>query len=200
MAMIFDHNLPRKGYNTGEYIGSATLNALRDDNQIGDERYNFVKVRKQGERKFKKAVKTDVGDKLTVRIYFHNNADRSLKAEGKGSVLDAKITSTYGTLCCFEDEWEAYANACEGKCHGIMGYIDSSNNDPKRVQDFCVVNTPNSTTINNIIGSARITTKRGTQVFPDKGGLVNIGKVAGEIPPGEFGYVEEDYVVVKTGD
>ena len=77
-----------------------------------------------------------------------------------------------------------------------MGYIECENADPKRIQDFCVIELPDSRTYEYIEGSARITTKAGTEEFPGESGMIGIGRLDGVIPPGEFGYVDLDYVVV----
>ena len=191
MAMVFNHNSSRTGYRTGDCIDFATFNALIDNESIGDERFNFVRVRREGEEEFKKVIKVDIGDKFTVRVYFHNNADTSL-GEGKGTAYDTRIRFDGGAFCSDEGEWEAYGIDYDG----IMGYIESANSNPKRVQDFCVIDLPEFQSYDYIEGSARITTKAGTQPFPKSGGLIGIGQLDGVIPPGEFGYVELDYVVV----
>ena len=50
MAMVFNHDLPRRGYKKNESVGYVTFNALRSNRKMGgDERKNFVKVRKEGE-------------------------------------------------------------------------------------------------------------------------------------------------------
>lgn len=194
MAMIFNHDLKRKGYKTGEFIGKVTFNALRDNQFIGDERVNFVTARKEGEREFKKVIKADAGDRFTVRLYFHNNADPSLGREGISA--NTWIHLTGGAFYSDEKAWKQYG--IEG--HGIMGYIEWSDPEPRRVRDFCVIDTPEFTTYDYIKGSSRITTACGTQPFPDYGELIGIGRLDGVIPPGESGYVEMDYEVVKFGE
>ena len=196
MAMVFNHDLPRRGYEKNEPVNYVAFNALKRNKMMGgDERKNFVKVRKEGEEEFKKVIKVDVGDKFTVRIYFHNNADPSLG--GKGTAYNTRIHHTGGKFYSPEDEWTAYLEKCKSSnCDGFMGYIESTNSCPERVQDFCVINMPELRHIHYIEGSSRITTKAGTQPFPDNGGLIGIGRLDGEIPPGEFGYVELDCVVV----
>lgn len=196
MAMVFNHDLPRRGYKKNESVGYVTFNALRSNRKMGgDERKNFVKVRKEGEEEFKKVIKVDVGDKFTVRIYFHNNADPSLGE--KGVARDTRIHYTAGVFCCFEDEWVDYLENTEGDCDGFMGYIEWANIDNTRVQDFCVIDKPEYRTYDYIKGSARITTRYGTQPFPDYGGKIGIGQLDGVVPPGEFGYVEMDFEVRK---
>lgn len=196
MAMVFNHDLPRRGYKKNESVGYVTFNALRSNRKMGgDERKNFVKVRKEGEEEFKKVIKVDDGDRFTVRIYFHNNADPSLGK--KGVAFDTRIHYTAGVFCCFEDEWVDYLENTEGDCDGLMGYIEWANIDNTRVQDFCVIDKPRGITYDNIMGSARITTKYGTWPFPDYGGMIGIDRMDGEIPPGEFGYVEMDFKVRK---
>ena len=196
MAMEFNHDLPRRGYKKNESVNYVVFNALRSNRKMGgDERINFVKVRKEGEEEFKKVIKVDDGDRFTVRIYFHNNADPSLGE--KGVAHDTKITFTGGNFYSPEDEWVEYLKNAEGQSEGFMGYIDSANSDPKRVQDFCVVNMLGCRTYNSIKGSARITTRYGTQPFPDYGGEIGIGQLDGVVPPGEFGYVEMDFEVRK---
>ncbi len=191
MAMVFNHDLPRKGYKKNETVSYVTFNALKNGRKMGgDERINFVKVRKEGEEEFKKIIKLNDGDRFTVRVYFHNNADSS--AGIKGFALNTRIRFDGGAFCSFEDEWDSYGIECDG----IMGYIECDNADPKRVQDFCVIDLPEFQSYDYIDGSARITTKAGTQPFPESGGLIGIGQLDGVIPPGEFGYVELDYVVV----
>ena len=199
MAMVFNHDLPRIGYKKNEPVNHVVFNALRSNRRMGgDERKNFVKVRKEGEEEFKKVIKVDAGDKFTVRIYFHNNADLSLGE--KGIAYDTKIHYTSGFFCCFEDEWVDYLKKSDGDCEGFMGYIEWANIDNERVQDFCVIDKPEYRTYNYIKGSARITTRYGTHPFPDYGGLIGIDCLDGVIPPGEFGYVEMDFVVKKTGN
>ncbi len=196
--MVFNHDLPRRGYKKNESVGYVTFNALRSNRKMGgDERKNFVKVRKEGEEEFKKVIKVDDGDRFTIRIYFHNNADPSLGE--KGVARDTKITFTSGNFYSPEDEWVDYVEKNEGGYDGFMGRIDSSNSDPERVQDFCVINYPREGRRSEYIkGSSRITTKYGTWPFPESGGLIRIGQLDGVIPPGEFGYVERDYVVTKV--
>ena len=199
MAMVFNHDLPRRGYKKNEPVNYVTFNALRNNRRMGgDERKNFVKVRKEGEEEFKKVIKVDEGDRFTIRIYFHNNADPSLGI--KGFALNTNIHYTSGFFCCFEDEWVDYLEKSEGDCDGFMGYIEWANIDNERVQDFCVIDKPECRTYDYIEGSSRITTKAGTHPFPDYGGQIGIGCLDGVIPPGEFGYVEMDFVVVKYGD
>ena len=196
MAMVFNHDLPRLGYKKGAFVSYPVFNALRSNRKMGgDERKNFVKVRKEGEEEFKKAIKVDEGDRFTIRIYFHNNADPSLGE--KGVARHAKTHWTGGTFCCFEDEWVDYLENSEGDCDGFMGYIEWSNSDQESVRDFCVIDKPSGITSKYIKGSARITTKYGTWPFPDDGGMLGIDGPDGEIPPGEFGYVDLDYVVRK---
>lgn len=191
--MVFNHDYPRKGYNTGDSIGYLTFNALRDNKDLGDERYNFVKVKKQRDDKFVKAIKVDLGDKFTVRIYFHNNMDPSLAGKENGYSYDTKIGYTSGVFTCFEDNWESYNSM---NSQGFMGYVTSSNSDPKTVQDFCVVVFLECAHYEYIKGSSTITTKNGTRSFPDYGGLIGIDQLDGVIPPGEFGYVEMNYEVI----
>ena len=191
MAMVFNHDLPRKGYKKNEAVSHVTFNVLKNGRKMGgDERKNFVKVRKEGEEEFKKLIKLDEGDRFTVRIYFHNNADPSVGI--KGFALNTRISFTGGAFCSFEDEWDSYGIEYDG----IMGYIECDNADPKRIQDFCVIELPDSRTYEYIEGSARITTKAGTEEFPGESGMIGIGRLDGVIPPGEFGYVDLDYVVV----
>ena len=196
MAMVFNHDLPRMGYKKGAFVSYPVFNALRNNRRMGgDERKNFVKVRKEGEEEFKKVIKVDDGDRFTIRIYFHNNADPSLGE--KGVARDTRIHYTAGVFCCFEDEWVDYLENTEGDCDGLMGYIEWANIDNTRVQDFCVIDKPEYRTYDYIKGSARITTRYGTQPFPDYGGLIGIDRMDGVIPPGEFGYVEMDFEVRK---
>lgn len=194
--MVFNHDLPRRGYKKNESVNYVVFNALRSNRKMGgDERKNFVKVRKEGEEEFKKVIKVDDGDRFTIRIYFHNNADPSLGK--KGVARDTRIHYTSGVFCCFEDEWVDYIEKNGGRYDGIMWRIECSNSDPEKVWDFCVINYPtDDRSFKYIEGSSRITTKYGTWPFPDDGEMIGIGKLDGEIPPGEFGYVELDYVVV----
>lgn len=193
MAMIFNHDDQRKGYNTGDFVPNIVFNAIGDYKNIGDEKYNFVTVKKQGEQEYKKVIKADLDEYFTVRIFFHNNADPSLSEEGVS--YDTKIDFTSGSFLSNEDEWKSYGTNCQG----FMGYVSSSNSVPQTVRDFCVVELPDSGTWKYIEGSARITTKSGTQAFPDNGGLIGIDQMDGIIPPGETGYVEMDYFVRKPG-
>lgn len=194
--MVFNHDLPRRGYKKNESVNYVIFNALRSNRKMGgDERKNFVKVRKEGEEEFKKVIKVDDGDRFTIRFYFHNNADPSLGE--KGVARDTRIHYTSGVFCCYEDEWVDYLENTEGDCVGVMGYIEWANIDNTRVQDFCVIDKPEYRTYDYIKGSARITTRYGTQPFPDYGGEIGIGQLDGVVPPGEFGYIEMDFEVRK---
>lgn len=58
MAMVFNHDLPRRGYKKNESVNYVVFNALRSNRKMGgDERKNFVKVRKEGEEEFKRLSK-----------------------------------------------------------------------------------------------------------------------------------------------
>ncbi|MBR6052416.1 MAG: hypothetical protein IKP55_01360 [Clostridia bacterium] len=202
MAMVFNHGYPRKRYSKDDFINFITFNSLKDHPELGDERYNFVTVRKHGENDWKKVIKVQPGDKFTVRIFFHNNADPSLNE--KGVSKDTKISCTGGAFCSFEDEWESYGTDCEG----FMAYISSENADPKTVQDFCVVDLPEDLPAacfcRYIEGSSRITNSAGTHSFPmsafrseDGGDKIGVGQTMdGLIPAGASGFIEQDYEVV----
>lgn len=193
MAMEFNHDLSRTGYRTGDCIDFATFNALIDNESIGDERFNFVTVRKKGKRKLEKIIKVDVGDIFTIRVYFHNIANPSLNDERKGTAFDARIHVISGAFYSPEKEWQA----CGIDCEGFMGYIDSSGTEYGSIRDFCVIEKPDDGTYEYIEGSAKITTRCGTRAFTGEAGPIGIGQLDGVIPPGESGYVEMDYVVKK---
>lgn len=189
MAMIFNHNFPRKGYNKGELVKYVTFNAIRDHETMGDQRKNFVTVRKHGEEEFKKVIEACTGDKFTLRIFFENNTDPSMGE--KGAAKDTTIRFTSGVFFSFEDEWENVHG------NGFMAYISSSNAEPHTVQDFCVVDMSDYARYEYIEGSGRITTKAGTKPFPDRANLIGIEELDGIIPAGESGYVEYDFEVVR---
>ena len=65
MAMVFNHDYPRKGYNRGELVKYVTFNAIRDHETMGDQRKNFVTVRKHGEEEAK-----DTTIRFTSGVFF----------------------------------------------------------------------------------------------------------------------------------
>ena len=199
MAMLFSHGDTRKGYSKDDLIDHITFNSLTDHPELGDERYGFVTVRKHGENDWKKVIKARPGDKFTVRIFFHNNADPALKE--KGLSKDTMIGFTAGAFCSFEDEWRPYGTDCEG----FIAYVSSKDAVPKTVQDYCVVDLPQSCLSKYVEGSSRITNDSGTYSFPlsafrseNYGDKLGVGpEMDGRIPAGASGFVELDYVVVK---
>ena len=199
MAMVFNHDNNRESYSTGEFVDHVTFNALSDNAELGDEKKNFVTVRKNGEKEYKKFIDVSNGDKFTVKIYFHNNADPSLKE--KGTSNDTKIGFTSGNFCSFEDEWkdEKFHNV---ESEGFMGYIYSKELVPESVRDFCVVQFHDYCSYKYI--EARITNSAGTHKFQGPGypdycaEKIGVGQdMNGEIPAGASGFVELDFEVVN---
>lgn len=186
MAMVFNHDFPRKGFNTGDNIDYVCINALRDNKELGDERYNFVTIRKKGDSEYKKAIEVEDGDTFTLKIYFHNNANTSLG--DKGIAKNTTISYTSGVFTSFEDAWEKYNRDCDG----FMAYINSSNAEPTQIQDFCVIKLKEANHYKYINGTTKITDKTGTRTIPDSGySRLELG----DILAGESGYIELDFEV-----
>lgn len=198
MAMLFDHDLERKGFTKDFHPQFVTFNAQVDNEIIGDERENFVMVRKDSEDEFKKFIRVELGDKFTIRIFYHNNADESLNSTGAGFSKDTKVCMSIGAFCCFEDKWKFHKPDCSD---GFMGYIKSSNSKPAVVRDFCLVET-SGVYWEYIKGSARLINDTGKYPLGDDYGgtefdnfglLIGNDKLDGIIPAGKSGYVEFDF-------
>lgn len=212
--MLFNHGLPRKSFWADEKIPYLTFNSIKNQNRIGDERYNFVTVKKWGDPVFKKLISVDLGDKFTLRIFYHNDTDVSVGS--KGVSKDTKVCFTWGAFCSFEDEWDSIGP----ECNGFMGYVKYP--DPDRpgtpgarahVQDFCVVKilnedrAPYSIFARPIEGSARVINQLGSHSVDEKDlggtefddyGLLVGDQLDGIVPAGSFGYVELDFETYKV--
>ena len=156
----------------------VVFNSFTGVPNIGDER-DFLHGKISGASGgFTDPVNVSNGDEVLVRVYVHNNADKSLNESGEGVAKNTRVRVELPT---------GFTNSQD-----LKGYVSADNATPEVVTDNMTLNSAEKFGVDYVEGSATIKTNQMDRAVSDDivddGVLIGDDKLDGELK-GCFEYV-----------
>lgn len=155
--------------NDGKLGKTITFNSITNG-KIGDER-NFVGATTNASAKVWNAdtLKVKDGDKVTVRLYVHNNSPLGENNIAQGVSAQISLPTTVG------------------KEHYVIGYLNATNAVPTRYWDEVKLTSDEDVYLKFVEGSAKYTNTQGTfslsnEVITSQGAKLGFKTMDGQIP------------------
>lgn len=171
-----DSNNGRQTYtieqiNEGALGNTITFNSITNNPNLGGDERNFVAATTNASATVWNADKLQVkdGDKVTVRLYVHNNSPKGMDRIAQGVATRISVPTTVG------------------KEHKVIGYLTATNANPENYWDEVYLVSDEDVYVKFVEGSAKYTNNVGTfplsnDVISSQWQKLGYDKMDGQIP------------------